>query len=207
FNEPAEHYLERIQANSRRLLGLINNFLDLSRIDSGQIQVDLLPLAPVSLAQRWRDELSVLAQKKGIDLDVQVGGRVPELLYGDEDHLSRIGVNLLSNAIKFTESGSVTLRLASTQDTWSIIVTDTGIGIPEAAREFIFDEFRQVDGSTRRKYGGSGLGLAIVKKLVTIMGGHIAVQSEIGKGSTFTVTLPLKLVEEGEGDKIVRDTL
>jgi signal transduction histidine kinase len=101
-------------------------------------------------------------------------------------------MNLLSNAIKFTEQGRVVLTVGCIDGTWDISVEDTGIGIPPHAREFIFDEFRQVDGSSRRKYGGTGLGLAIVQKYVREMNGTVNVQSEMGKGSTFTVSLPLK---------------
>ncbi|NJL93172.1 MAG: hypothetical protein HC915_05310 [Anaerolineae bacterium] len=99
---------------------------------------------------------------------------------------------MLSNAIKFTEQGRVQLALENGGDQWRIIVSDTGIGIPPHARDLIFEEFRQVDQTSRRQYGGTGLGLAIVNKLVRTMGGTVSFQSELGQGSTFTVTLPLQ---------------
>jgi signal transduction histidine kinase len=112
--------------------------------------------------------------------------------------LSKIAINLLSNAFKFTHQGEVSLDLKRVNQEWSISVTDTGIGIPTHAREYIFEEFRQVDGSSKRLYGGTGLGLALVQKLARAMGGTVSLQSELGKGSTFTVTLPLEVVEEVE---------
>ena len=117
---------------------------------------------------------------------------LPETLYGDEESVSKVAINLLGNAIKFTEQGSIKLALECGDDTWNIVVEDTEIGIPPHAREFIFEEFRQVDQSSKRKYGGTGLGLAIVQKYTRAMEGTVNVKSEQGHGSTFTVTLPLK---------------
>jgi signal transduction histidine kinase len=122
-----------------------------------------------------------------------------EMIYGDEEAVSKIAINLLGNAIKFTEQGRVNLALAREDGKWEIVVEDTGIGIPPHAREFIFEEFRQVDQSSRRKYGGTGLGLAIVQRYARAMGGSVTVQSEVGKGSTFTVTLPVKVAAALEG--------
>ena len=117
--------------------------------------------------------------------------RLPETLLGDEEQLSRVAVNLVGNAIKFTESGKVSLDLRYRDEQWQLVVSDTGIGIPPHAREYIFEEFRQVDSSSKRKYGGTGLGLAIVQKLVRAMNGTITVESEVDKGSRFIVTMPL----------------
>ena len=119
---------------------------------------------------------------------------------GDEPRVEQVAINLISNAFKFTAEGSVTLDIGVNQDahTWTIRVIDTGIGIPPHALDLIFEEFRQVDGSPTRAYTGSGLGLAIVRNLVRLMNGSIVVESELGKGSTFTVTLPL--VEEKQKD-------
>jgi len=107
-------------------------------------------------------------------------------------------VNLLSNAFKFTEKGKVSLSMRKSDQSWIIEVTDTGVGIPPHALDYIFDEFRQVDGSSRRAYGGTGLGLAIVRNLCRMMNGNIVVTSVMGQGSTFTATLPLKPVVEAE---------
>ncbi|MCL4251082.1 MAG: hypothetical protein KJ065_23230 [Anaerolineae bacterium] len=190
FNEKTGRYVQRVNANSKRLLGLINDFLDLSRIESGRLELANLPFSPRDAAMRWKEEIGVLAQKKNLNFEVSIDPDIPETVRGDEEALSKVALNLLSNAIKFTETGSVALKLESDDDAWRIEVSDTGIGIPMHAREFIFEEFRQVDQSTKRKYGGTGLGLAIAQRFVRSMGGTITVKSEVGQGSTFTVTLP-----------------
>lgn len=189
----ARRMIERVSINSKRLLSLINDFLDLSRIESGRMELVNLPLRPVDLAERWREQVGVLAESKNLHFQVEVDETLP-LLLGDEEALSKIAINLLSNAVKFTQQGHIFLRLRrSGADLWEIQVEDTGIGIPPHAREYIFDEFRQVDQSSKRLYGGTGLGLAIVQKLARLMGGTVTVHSEVGRGSIFTVTLPLVL--------------
>jgi signal transduction histidine kinase len=117
---------------------------------------------------------------------------MPTTIYGDPERVTQIVINLLSNAFKFTEKGTVTLAVKQQAEQWIINVTDTGVGIPPHALNYIFDEFRQIDGSSTRVYGGSGLGLAIVRNLVRMMSGNIHVDSTLGKGSSFTVTLPLQ---------------
>lgn len=192
FNAKTEEYLHRVHSNSRRLLQLINDFLDLSRVEAGRLELANQPFNPSRLAQRWQDEIGVLAEKKGLAFTNAIDPSIPETLYGDEEAISKVAINLLSNAIKFTEQGGVNLNLNCRDSVWEIVVNDTGIGIPPHAREFIFEEFRQVDQSSKRKYGGTGLGLAIVHKYTRSMGGNVGVKSELGQGSTFTVTLPLK---------------
>lgn len=194
YNPKTARYIERVNANSKRLLALINDFLDLSRIESGRLELADLPFSPRQLAPLWLQEIEVLAQKKNLQLESEVSSELPDTLYGDAEAISKVALNLLSNAIKFTESGSVSLKVESDSENWQIAVSDTGIGIPFHAREFIFEEFRQVDQSSKRLYGGTGLGLAISQRFVRSMGGTITVQSEVGEGSTFTVTLPIKLV-------------
>jgi two-component system, NarL family, sensor histidine kinase BarA len=191
YNAKAERYLTRIDSNSKRLLQLINDFLDLSRVESGRLEFANLPFSPSELAHRWENEIGGLAEKKSVALDVAVDPKLPDTIYGDEEAISKVALNLLSNAIKFTEEGKVSLCIQNGGQQWSIIVSDTGIGIPPHAKEYIFEEFRQVDQTSKRKYGGTGLGLAIVQKYVRVMGGTVSVQSELGQGSTFTVTLPL----------------
>ncbi|MBZ0286697.1 MAG: HAMP domain-containing protein, partial [Anaerolineae bacterium] len=192
YNEKTERFLQKVQSNSQRLLHLINDFLDLSRIESGRLELAYLPISPVAMVGRWKDELSVLAENKGIGFEVFIDPTLPETIYGDDESLSKIAVNLLGNAFKFTSEGKITLKLERRNEQLAIQVTDTGIGIPPHAREFIFDEFRQVDQSSKRKYGGTGLGLAIVQKLSRSMGGTVSVESEVGKGSTFTVLIPIQ---------------
>jgi signal transduction histidine kinase len=191
----AKGMVERISTNSKRLIDLVNDFLDISRIESGRMDLVDVPFSPSDLADKWRRQLGVLADQKDLLFIINVDPALPSRLLGDDDALSKIGQNLLSNAFKFTEQGRVTLDLKRDGDNWQIIVSDTGIGVPSHAHDYIFDEFRQVDGSSTRRYGGTGLGLAIVQKLVRLMGGTIRLESELGEGSTFTVTLPIKSVE------------
>lgn len=195
YNDKTGRYIDRIEANSKRLLGLINDFLDISRIESGRQQFAAQPFAPEELARKWSEEIGVLADKKGIAFETEIDPSLPNTFIGDEEAISKIALNLLGNAIKFTEAGSVRLALRSQDANWQIAVTDTGIGIPPHAVEFIFDEFRQVDQTSRRKFGGTGLGLAIVQKMARAMGGTVTVDSVVGQGSTFTVTLPQVVAE------------
>jgi two-component system, sensor histidine kinase len=199
YNEKSERYLTRVHANSKRLLQLINDFLDLSRVESGRLDLAHQPFSPADLAQRWQNEIGVLAEKKNIGFELSLSPTLPEKIYGDEEAISKVALNLLSNAIKFTEQGKVSLSLQNGGNQWRIIVTDTGIGIPPHAREYVFEEFRQVDQTSRRKYGGTGLGLAIVQKYARTMGGTVTLQSEMGVGSTFTVTLPLQTQPDPTG--------
>lgn len=192
----AEDMVRRVSSNSKRLLSLINDFLDLSRIESGRMDIVQMPISPQDIAQSWENEVGILAEAKDIDFVVNVSPQLPAMILGDEDALSKITINLLSNAFKFTHEGRVLLNLERADDNWVISVSDTGIGIPAHSREYIFDEFRQVDGSTMREYGGTGLGLSLVQKLSRIMGGYVTLHSELGEGSTFIVTLPLQVPEE-----------
>jgi signal transduction histidine kinase len=141
--------------------------------------------------------MDVLAQQKQLDFAVSVDPHMPEVLMGDEKRLEQVIVNLLSNAFKFTPQGSVALMVTvnPAKSQWHISVEDTGIGIPPHARDLIFEEFRQIDGSYTRSYKGTGLGLAITHNLVRMMDGKIELKSELEVGSTFTVVLPLILPE------------
>lgn len=199
LNPRATDMVQRVSSNSKRLLSLINDFLDLSRIESGRLDLVNSSLSLTALAQKWHSEVSVLADEKGLDFDIVVDPALPPTILGDEDALSKIAINLLGNAFKFTQQGQVKMELSCIDTGWKMSVSDTGIGIPIHAREYIFEEFRQVDGSSKRLYGGTGLGLSLVQKLSRAMGGNVSVQSEVGKGSTFTVTLPLNTatIEEG----------
>ena len=192
----AEDMVKRISANSKRLLQLINDFLDLSRIEAGRLELAKDRISPEVLVRKWEREVSVLAEEKGLAFTANVSPDLPPTILGDEDALSKIAINLLSNAFKFTHEGQVSLDLQRVNGNWTIAVRDTGIGIPPHAREYIFDEFRQVDGSSKRMYGGTGLGLALVQKLARAMGGNVSLQSEVNEGSTFTVNLPLEIAEE-----------
>ena len=194
-------WAEAVRVSGQHLMGILNDVLDFSKIESGQQTLEQLDFnLPCVVA----DALSIVsqqAQAKGLVLTTQF---VPQpwawALRGDALRVRQIIVNLLSNAVKFTERGSVTVRVVQVESTGgyaliSIEVTDTGIGIPSAALSSIFERFSQADGSTTRRYGGSGLGLAISSRLAGMMGGSIAVQSELGRGSTFTVQLRLRAAQ------------
>jgi signal transduction histidine kinase len=120
---------------------------------------------------------------------------MPETLTGDSARIQQILINLVNNAVKFTDEGSVNVQLSKLNDTqWGITVSDTGKGIPKEELPHIFETFRQVEGTTTRLHGGFGLGLSIVKQLVNLMGGSVSVSSELGQGSTFSITLPIKTI-------------
>jgi len=187
--------MERISANSKNLIAIINDILDLSRIEAGFLQPARLPFRPAHLMVKWYEQIRVLAQQKNIVPTFILSPDLPAVLVGDEDAISKIVINLLLNAVKFTPAGgSVSLTLIPTSDNiyFQIIVTDTGIGIPAEAHEYIFEAFRQVDQSSTREYGGTGLGLTIVKKLTDALHGKINLISIPNEGSTFTISIPLQ---------------
>jgi signal transduction histidine kinase len=200
LNPKQHHKLERLRENGARLLNLINDILDITRIEARRIEIISKPFAPRALMERLSAQMAVLAEQNKLDLTVGIDSSIPEIVIGDEKRIEQVIVNMLSNAFKFTEQGLVTLDVHSSphEPTWSIVVSDTGIGIPPHAVNIIFEEFRQVDGGGTRAYKGSGLGLAITRNLVRMMDGQISVQSEIGKGSVFTVTLPLVTPESAK---------
>ncbi|MFQ7899559.1 CHASE domain-containing protein [Stutzerimonas degradans] len=180
------------------LLQLINDVLDLAKIEAGHLQLKLEPLNLRDLLAETEAALAPMAQQKGLKLTLEVASNVPERLESDRLRLRQILHNLLTNALKFTEHGEVQVLVrclaqggASGGDTLQIEVRDTGIGIARDQHERIFQAFQQIDGSISRHYGGTGLGLAITQQLVTVLGGRIELQSEPGQGSRFTVELPL----------------
>ena len=185
--------LRRVSKNSHHLLNLINDILDLSKIEAGRMDVvpesvDLREVVDTAL-------MTVQPLLKGKDVKVKTDLQASErLLTTDKHKLRQVLVNLLSNAIKFTPSGSVSLEARSLDGRLELRVVDTGIGIAEKDQNIIFDEFRQIDGTSTREVGGTGLGLAITKKLVELLGGNISVESEMGMGSTFIVELPLTVL-------------
>jgi signal transduction histidine kinase len=181
----------RVIANARHLLALINDILDLSKIEARQHEVIVEELSPSDLLKSTYDQMISLTQSKGLEFKLDISATLPPLLYSDRSVIKQIVMNLLSNAIKFTEDGWVKLVSTSDHGTWTITVQDSGIGIPPHALEYIFDPFRQVDGTSSRKHGGTGLGLAIVKEYVNELGGVINVESKLGEGSTFTLSFPL----------------
>lgn len=191
FDAETRRMLTRIDASSGRLLSLIEDLLDLSKIEAGKLELASRSFQPAQLVQNWEAEHQVMAAKKNLQFVTHIDPALPTTLYGDPDRITQVATNLITNALKFTDQGSVTVTVSYNKTEWTISVADTGIGIPEHAQAYIFDAFRQGDSSTTREHGGTGLGLSIVHNLCALMGGSIAVTSKPGSGSTFTVHLPL----------------
>ncbi|MCF8380895.1 MAG: response regulator [Bacteroidales bacterium] len=184
-------YLEIIERNGKRLLSLINNILDLSKIEAGKIDIMPQAVSIKSLLAIIRENMYSIASKNGIEINLNVEEGLPPV-ETDEGRLHQVLLNIISNSVKFTEKGSVTISAKQEKDNVIIEVRDTGIGISEEMLPYIFDEFRQGDGSSSRKFEGTGLGLAIAKKLITVLGGSIRVTSKLGEGSVFMISVPLK---------------
>jgi len=190
-------YAETIRVCSRQLLDLINDILDLSKIEAGVLDLDVLDFDLRLATEEIADMLALEAQQKGLALSNFVDPQVPSRLRGDVGRLRQVLTNLVGNAIKFTERGEVALeisllRQAQTHATLRIAVRDTGIGIAKELQGRIFDVFTQIDSSATRKHGGTGLGLTITRQLVELMGGHIDVESGEGVGSTFSFAITLE---------------
>jgi PAS domain S-box-containing protein len=184
--------VNNIIESTNYLTRLVNDLLDESQIESKSLSLNNEYFAPVSLLEKVKSTMSTLANKKGLALLVEISPDLPSELYGDVNRLQQVIINLTGNAVKFTKAGEIRVSLnrpAPAQ--WSIEVRDTGVGIPANEQENIFEPFRQVNNSITRENRGSGLGLAITRQLVEIMGGQISLESQVGKGSLFTVTLPI----------------
>jgi len=207
LNERQHENMERILHNAENLLALINDVLDVAKIEAGRMEIVQRPFELRLWVDLVTSQMKGLAAEKQLDYRVSVDKELPKVIVGDSERLKQILLNLLSNAIKFTEKGGVTVWVEQAdQEHWSLSVADTGIGIPAHAIEYIFDEFRQVDGSKVRQFGGTGLGLAIARNLSLMMGGKIHVTSELGKGSVFTVTLPLITREPEVQNRVIEKT-
>lgn len=190
LNAAQRESLERVQRNAKLLLGLINDILDISKIEAGKAEIERQPISiPAFLAQVEADYADS-ARRKGLDLTTAAAPGLREIT-SDPAKLTQIVSNLIGNALKFTETGSISVRAEERgSDRWALVVSDTGIGIPDEEQTTIFEEFRQGEAPEHRGRGGTGLGLAIVKKLARFLGGTVSVESARGRGSRFTVTLP-----------------
>jgi PAS domain S-box-containing protein len=195
YGEPTEKMravLERLQSNGRHLLGLINDVLDLSKIEAGQLTLSLNDYSLSDLVHGVVSAVEPLAAEKRLAFTAKVAPDLP-VGHGDERRLSQVLLNLVGNAIKFTDKGEVSIRASATNGAFTVAVCDTGPGIPAADQAKIFEEFQQADSSITRKKGGTGLGLSIAKRIIEMHGGRIWVESEPGKGSTFCFTLPVRV--------------
>jgi signal transduction histidine kinase len=183
--------LERVQSNGRHLLGLINDVLDLSKIEAGQLALSVGPYSMKEVVHTVVISAEALAAEKKLVLRTIVPDDLPAG-EGDERRIGQALLNLLGNALKFTDAGEVVVQASATGDAFELSISDTGPGIAPEDQVRIFEEFQQVDSSSTRRKGGTGLGLSISKKIVELHGGRIWVESEPGRGSTFRFTLPVR---------------
>ena len=183
--------LERVQTNGKHLLGLINDVLDLSKIEAGQVTLSLADYSLADLIQGVYVAVEPLAAQKNLALRTNIASGLPAG-HGDERRLAQVLLNLVGNGIKFTESGEVAIEASCSNGSFRIAVRDSGPGISLADQVKIFEEFQQVDNTLTRATRGTGLGLAISKRIIEMHGGRILVDSEVGKGATFTISLPVR---------------
>lgn len=193
LNEQQMEAVEQIIDSARYLTDMVNEFLDESEIETKSLALDYKPFVLADVLKHVESAMSIIASKKGLALKTSLAPDLPETMWGDARRLQQILINLTNNAIKFTRVGEVSIHvLKQSEDTWSIQVKDTGVGIPRDAQEMIFEPFKQIDNAITRENQGTGLGLTITKQLVELMNGRILVESEVGKGSVFTIILPIQ---------------
>jgi len=200
YGEPSEKMmgiLKRLEANGRHLLGLINDVLDLSKIEAGQLELELSEYSVQDIAQTVRSTLEPLASDKKLVFKLEMGPQLPAGR-GDGRRLTQVLINLVGNAIKFTDAGEVAIKAEANNGSFHVSVHDTGPGIPTADQAKLFQEFQQADNTITRKKGGTGLGLAISKRIIEMHGGKIWVESKLGQGSTFAFTLPVVVERQAE---------
>ena len=193
-----EEYTKTISHSASSLLALINDILDLAKIEAGKLELERIPYDLSALVDHVTAMFRLPAKEKGVEVRSRMDEQLPKVVLGDGNRLRQVLVNLIGNAMKFTAQGGIELRVEYDREAAGRVmakfsVHDTGIGIPADRVEAIFDKFTQADGSTTRKYGGTGLGLSICREIVQLMGGGLAVESELGRGSTFFFTVPLEV--------------
>jgi len=190
-----QRHLATISTSGRHLLGLINDLLDLSKVEQGAMEVESIPTEPVGVAAEVIEVLRVKAEEKDISLTLEVVDALPETVLSDPARLRQIVTNLVGNAIKFTERGGVVVRVGRRGEMLRMAIVDSGIGMSEAQQASIFDAFAQADVSITRRFGGTGLGLSISRELARALGGDVTVSSVSGEGSTFLIEVPLGQVD------------
>ena len=208
LNDEQQRFAETIQGSGESLLRIINDILDFSKIEAGKLEIESIDFDLKTLLEDIAQMYAVRAHVKRLELAVRIPEKTKIFLRGDPTRLRQVIANLVSNAIKFTDKGEIvitasTKMLAGKQVSLNISVADTGMGISHEDHQRLFCPFSQVDGSTTRKYGGTGLGLSISKELVTLMGGNLACESELGKGANFSFALPLELSSESRSKTLL----
>jgi len=200
YGEPTEKMrgvLTRVQSNGKHLLGLINDVLDLSKIEAGQLTLSLADYSVKDIVHNVFSSVESLAKNKKLALTIDLPPKLPAA-HGDERRLTQVLLNLVGNSIKFTDKGEVAIKAEAANGSFTLSVRDTGPGIAEADQRKIFEEFQQADSSTTKEKGGTGLGLAISKRIVEMHGGRLWVDSRLGQGSTFSFNVPLKVERQVE---------
>jgi signal transduction histidine kinase len=200
YGEPSEKMLgilKRLEANGKHLLGLINEVLDLSKIEAGQLVLELSDYSVQDIAQTVRSTLEPLAADKKLAFKLELAPNLPTG-HGDGRRLTQVLINLVGNAIKFTDTGEIAIKAEANNGSFQVSVRDPGPGISATDQAKLFQEFQQADNAITRKKGGTGLGLAISKRIIEMHGGRIWVESQPGQGSTFTFTLPVVVERQVE---------
>ncbi|MEW7280985.1 ATP-binding protein [Aquimarina sp. 2201CG1-2-11] len=192
------HYLDHLKKSSDYILHLVNDLLDLSKLEAGRMIIEELPFSPDKLIENTISSVIPLHDKKNLEISISTDDLLKKQYLGDPFRIKQILTNLLSNAYKFTNQGAITVTSKIIENGLCekqlvIVVKDTGIGITKQQQQYIFEEFSQGDDDTEKKYGGFGLGLAITKKIIKLLNGKITLDSEIDKGSEFTIYIPIKI--------------
>ncbi len=197
LSESQVEFAQTIHSAGNDLLSLINDILDLSKVEAGKMELNLAAVALTDVADDLERSFRPVAEERALAFHIELAPGLPPAIVSDEQRLQQVLRNLLSNALKFTHEGSVTLRIAPDgPDRLAFGVIDTGVGIPADKLASIFEAFQQADGTTSRKYGGTGLGLSISREITRLLGGELAVTSQAGQGSTFTLVLPLTAAQQ-----------
>jgi signal transduction histidine kinase len=202
YGEPSEkmrQVLERLQANGKHLLGLINDVLDMSKIEAGQLTLDLADYSLEDVVHTVVTAVEPLARTKALELIAEVSKDLPTG-HGDGRRLAQVLLNLVGNAIKFTDRGQVSIKATASDGLFMAAVSDTGPGIASSDQLKLFKEFQQADNTITKQKGGTGLGLAISKRIIEMHGGRIWVESEVGKGSTFKFSVPVRAQRQAAND-------
>ena len=208
FGEEDQGALQAIHNSGEHLLALINDVLDVSKVEAGQLEIEAISFDPGEIIRKTVQSLRPGAHEAGFTINLSLADDLPSAIRSDPVRIRQVLINLLSNAIKFTDHGSVEVEVSTAGAPTSLVisVTDSGIGIEEAALDRIFSPFQQADASTTRLYGGTGLGLTISRKIAELMGGDLTASSQLGEGSTFTFSTPVGEDAENAGNKTAHHT-